>query len=169
MAVGGDAGSAGASGNAGSAGDAGSAGGGQMGGADAGLPEPLVVGDVIDGNSSSTLSADAPEGDGRQTACLHVDLLLGEYALVPGDVATEERFEPVMRFVKVEQGFEAFGFFPWNYDFVVPETPVQYLPESAETVLSVYDGDWRLDVAFSVTETSVDMIRVVVADGPNAP
>jgi hypothetical protein len=166
----GTAGSAGASGSAGVAGepDAGGSAGAAGSGADAGVPDPIEVGDAITGNASSGLGEVDPERN-RSTACLHVDWILGEYRLLPGDASGSLEYEPVLSFVKSPDGFEVFGFFPWAYDFVVPEIPPRYVPVDEEALVSAYDGDRMLEVAFTVADDGVVVHSVVVTGLPGAP
>jgi len=125
--------------------------------------DPPMPGDVLVGDGGTDVGPEDVD-DGLEYACLHVDLLTGEYVAVPGRESPSDDFEPVMDFSRSDAGFLVYSFFPWTIEWVEPEDAPGYVEAGDELSVSAFRTGARLDVDFVIRSRGVSVTRVEVVE-----
>jgi hypothetical protein len=97
-------------------------------------------------------------------ACLHVRIEDGAFYVVEGIESPSDRFEPVLNFVKSEEGFELRALFPWEISYPYFDAVPRFLPEDELIEIVASRNKAAIEVGFELRSDRVFIRSIVVVE-----
>ncbi len=97
-------------------------------------------------------------------ACLHMKLEDASYYVVEGHQPPNDYYEPVLNFIKTDEGFEVLGYFPWEIAYPNFDALPRYLPEGEDIEIEASRTNAAVRITFQVADTSVWIRSIVVVE-----